>query len=109
MSYNRLRLVQQRAWREGVTAVITALFAVPLALGLFVAAVVARGLVLTVLWGWFAVPVFGLPALGVASAIGLSVLLVYTLNCAKTKGSLGDVFLQALSALGAGWVIHLFL
>lgn len=77
--------------------------------GLYLAAILARGLVLTILWGWFAVPVFGLPALSITAAIGLTVLLSYLLNHRKTTASLGDIFLQSVAALGAGWVIHLFM
>jgi hypothetical protein len=79
------------------------------AVGLFLAAVLARGFVLTVLWGWFAVPVFGLPALGIAPALGLTVLLGYLLNHKKEGQSLADIFAGALAALGVGWVIHLFM
>ncbi len=76
--------------------------------GLFLAAILARGFVLTVLWGWFAVPVFGLPALGIAPALGLTVLLNYLLNHKKDNQSLLGIFGGALAALGVGWVIHLF-
>lgn len=75
---------------------------------LFLAAVLVRGLVISVLWGWFVVPVFGLPALHVAPALGLAVLLNYLLNHKKGAASLMDIFLGALAALGVGWVIQLF-
>jgi hypothetical protein len=77
--------------------------------GLFLAAILTRGFVLTVLWGWFAVPVFGLPALGIAPALGLTVLLNYLLNHRKEGQSLAGIFGGALAALGVGWVIHLFM
>jgi putative Mn2+ efflux pump MntP len=35
-----------------------------------------RGWAIKVLWGWFVVPVFGLPALTVMSAIGVSMVIV---------------------------------
>lgn len=78
------------------------------AVGLFLAAILVRGFVLTVLWGWFAVPVFGLPALGIAPALGLTVLLNYLLNHKREAQTLGGIFDGALAALGVGWVIHLF-
>ncbi len=79
------------------------------AVGLFLAAILARGFVLTVLWGWFAVPVFGLPPLGIAPALGLAVLLNYLLNHKRADQSLAGIFGNALATLGVGWVIHLFI
>lgn len=38
---------------------------------------VLDGWVLSILWGWFAVPTFGLPALSIPTAIGLRVILGY--------------------------------
>jgi hypothetical protein len=77
--------------------------------GLFLAAILARGFVLTVLWAWFAVPVFGLPILGIAPALGLTVLFNYLLNHKKEGQSLFGIFGGALAALSVGWVIHLFM
>lgn len=37
------------------------------------AVVILRGYVLSILWGWIIVPIFGLPAIGVAQAIGISI------------------------------------
>lgn len=34
--------------------------------------VVWSGFVLSILWGWFAVPIFGLPPIGLAGAIGVA-------------------------------------
>ena len=39
-----------------------------------VAASMWRGYVLSILWGWFIVPVFGLPALIIPVAIGISII-----------------------------------
>jgi hypothetical protein len=76
---------------------------------LFILAILVRGFCLSVLWGWLIVPVFGLPALGIAPAIGLTVFLNYLLNHKKEESSLGDVLLGPMLALGVGWVIHLFI
>jgi len=53
--------------------------------------------------------VFGLPVLGVAPAIGLTVFLNFLLNHKKEEQTLADVFVAPLFALGVGWVIHLFI
>ena len=42
-----------------------------------IAGVIWRGWVFTVLWGWFVVPLFGLPALGLSQAIGLMLVINY--------------------------------
>jgi len=71
--------------------------------------------VLTKLWMWFAVPAFGLPSLGLASAYGLS-LIVYLLR--STSGckderewwvKLITPFFGPLLSLGMGWVATFFL
>ena len=41
---------------------------------------ILQGWVLTLLWGWFAVPLFGLPPLSLAPAIGLMVLVRFFLG-----------------------------
>jgi hypothetical protein len=91
------------------TVVATYLAAVVGVAGLYLTAILCRGFVLTVLWGWFVVPVFGLPALGIASALGLTVLLNNLLGHKREAKSLTDIFLMALAALGVGWLIHLFM
>jgi hypothetical protein len=96
-------------YQQESNQLVTFLLAVPTIVALYVAAILARGFVLTILWGWFAVPVFGLPALSIAAAIGLTVLLSYLLNHTKESVSLGNIFIQALAALGAGYLIHLFM
>jgi hypothetical protein len=54
-------------------AMLVALGAVGIGL-LLTVLVVLDGFVIYKLWGWFAVPLFGLPALTVAAAAGLSTL-----------------------------------
>lgn len=71
------------------------------------------GLTLSVLWGWFAVPLFGLPVLTVWQAYGLA-LICFTLRQhrhKKTDDSFGVAIGKALIAspllcgvmLGVGW------
>lgn len=38
---------------------------------------IVQGVTLMLLWRWFAVPIFGLPALTIAQALGLSLILGY--------------------------------
>ena len=89
---------------------ICAIFAV-VALGM-----VWRGYVFSILWGWFAVPLFGLPALSIATAIGLSLLIGFATyqhirepkderSTAQTVGYIaGTSFLYPLFVLGLGWI-----
>jgi hypothetical protein len=76
---------------------------------LCIVAVLVRGLCLSILWGWLIAPVFGVPALGVAPAIGLTVFLNFLLNHKKEEQTVADVFVAPLFALGVGWVIHLLM
>ena len=43
--------------------------------GLFILGSILRGWVLSILWGWFVVPVFSLPNLTVVQAIGISLII----------------------------------
>jgi len=88
---------------------------------LLVFSAVSKGYVLSVLWGWFIVPIFGAPALGVVPAIGLAVMLAYLSYRAyghqKDERSWSDQFLErsVMSvvhpsfALCFGWIVHLFM
>lgn len=44
---------------------------------LLLASAIINGYTLSVLWGWFIVPTFELPQIGVAAAVGLSLTLTY--------------------------------
>ena len=90
--------------------------------------IIWRGYVLTVLWGWFIAGLFGLPALGVAQAIGLCLVVSYltvdfssavrdqyvsklpddkSFECAVAQVVTG--YLYSTLALGVGYVVKLFL
>ena len=80
-----------------------------------------NGYVLTVLWGWFLVPTFGMPALALAPAIGLSLVvsfLTHQSDAAKEQeGSSMERFSKAVAhsllmpalVLGVGWVVQKFM
>lgn len=53
-------------------AVAAALFAIVAVGGWIVAMTLLRGWVFSLLWQWFIVPIFHLPAIGVAQAIAIS-------------------------------------
>jgi hypothetical protein len=86
-----------------------------------VVGVVLHGWTLTVLWAWFVVPTFRMAALGIAPALGLSMLIGYLtrqdINIEapeRTNGErLGRFIALALVApaltLGMAWVVHLFM
>jgi hypothetical protein len=79
-----------------------------------------RGYVLSVLWGWFAVPL-GLPVVGVVQAMGVALLvglLTYrSITTAKLEQSAQEKWTDAIAsaittpsvALGVGWCIKQFL
>lgn len=82
-----------------------------------------RGWVLSVLWGWFIVPTFNLPALAIAPAIGLSLVVGFLTRPATDDDerskhrSMGERLAHAIAlaiagplmALAMGWVVHLFM
>lgn len=58
------------------------------------------GLAASVLWGWFAVPIFGLPTIGVAQAYGIALVLRSFRGVMpedrKTDRSAGEVFVRGI-------------
>ncbi len=86
---------------------------------IFAAAIVATiwgGYVLSVLWGWFMVPIFALPALSIAQAIAVKLtvrVITYTdYTTAKKGDDEKEVWLDIIKAffiplvvLGLAWII----
>lgn len=80
-----------------------------------------RGYVLSILWAWFMVPTFGLPALSLAAAIGVAMVISFLTyqhsNCQEKEQSFGDkltntfgvAFIYPLLSLGMGWVVLQFM
>ena len=75
-----------------------------------------RGYVLSILWGWFIVPLFGLPALSIPFAIGFSLIVGYmTHQATKTEDEPSWGTLTAHAALLPafilliGWIVTKFI
>lgn len=89
--------------------------AILLVAGLLAASAAWAGFALSVLWGWFIVPLFALPALSVPAAIGL----MMVASCLRgrdfekqdEKGSevLARIILVPALSLMLGWVVQLFI
>lgn len=91
---------------------------------------IVYGITLSVLWGWFIAPTFGLPPLGIAEAIGLSVVVGYLMPerphaeqpaeakpespeakraaLGKSVATLFRPIGRALGVLAFGWAVHRF-
>lgn len=77
-----------------------------------------NGFVLSVLWGWFIVPVFQAPTLRIPYAIGLAIVVSMLTHQIDWKRAAEDDYpevvkllggsLVALFALGYGWIVRLF-
>ena len=74
-----------------------------------------RGYVLSLLWGWFMVPAFGVPALSIPYAIGLSVICAMLARDMKKdpdQPEMAELIITALAAplvfLAFGWVVRWF-
>lgn len=99
-------------------AVLGIIFGVGL---LMIASSIFNGYVLSVLWGWFVVPIFDAPSLGLIPAIGVALVAGYLTyqdhNCKRESKSfpeelLRSIFMAILKpsfALFFGWVFHLFM
>lgn len=96
-----------------MAAVFGSLFIV-LGVAAFIAFIaILRGFALSYLWQWFITP-FGLPELGIAHAIGISMIvgfLTYQHNGSEeaNKGVLAVTFLSPLMALFFGYIVHSFM
>jgi hypothetical protein len=97
-------------------AYVGAFIAAAVAVALWImGAVVVNGLVLQVLWDWFVIPVFGLPALSLPATMGLSLLVNYLTQSAaqateeNTTRVYVMMFVKPVIGLVAGWIIHLFM
>lgn len=97
------------------------LLVIPYILVLIALASIFNGYVLSILWGWFMVPTFGLPVLSVAPAIGVALIVSYlTYQSIDTQEKDEDsttklvkssimVFIRAALALFIGWIIQMFM
>ena len=70
-------------------------------LSLFLAAamvvgLIAEGIVIMTLWEWFIVPSFGLPAISITTALGIS--LILGLTTSNAASSISGVYRQSQSA-----------
>lgn len=79
---------------------------------------VVDGFVVLQFWGWFAVPLLGLPALSFIPAMGVSLLVGYLTHHVipdykghevKMSSTLYSIFAYPAVCLAIGWVIHLLL
>jgi|OM-RGC.v1.031168147 hypothetical protein len=94
------------------------LIAFPIVIVLFTVGAILKGWVLSILWGWFIVPVFHLPQLSVVAAIGVAMALSYTVNGLtsgkgnKDKDGVARILTMLLGpfvVLFVGWIVHLFM
>lgn len=88
---------------------------------LIVVSAVWRGYVLTILWGWFAVPYFHLPTITVPVAIGVSLIIGMLAHqqtdCEGKKRDPLDAVVHSLAAIALapaltlliGWIVTKFL
>lgn len=90
-------------------------------LALMVLSSMWKGYVLMILWAWFVVPTFGLPALAIAPAIGLAMVvsfLTYQSDASKEPEcefsermakAVARALLTPAFVLGIGWVVRQFM
>lgn len=83
------------------------ILAVILDLGFIAGMVCLNALALSILWGWFAVPL-GLPPIGVAMAVGLSTIVWLMTSSHKSEDELPFItyILKLVLLLEIGWIAH---
>lgn len=79
-----------------------------------VASVTFSGYTLSVLWGWFIVPMFGLPALAIPAALGVMLIATYLTKGVPTKAEQEEVkwyygWVKSLLALLIGAIYKAFM
>jgi hypothetical protein len=82
--------------------------------GIAAAAMILRGWVLSVMWGWFIVPAFGLPALSIPIAIGIAMIMSYLTHQiepddSSTAKAAGHAFGGPIMVLLLGWIVQMFI
>jgi hypothetical protein len=92
---------------------ITAIIATPFAIALILLLIIQQAWAISVLWGWFIVPL-GLPAIGIAAAIGISTTM--SAMRGRLKGpddegwkTIAKSVLQPWFCLAIGWIAKQFL
>jgi len=90
---------------------------------IYVIAVILNGWVLSILWGWFIVPTFNAPTLGIAPAIGVAMVIGFLTNKGSRQTYAMDkrefwekifveLFVSLLlpfTTLGIGWIVKMFM
>ena len=86
-----------------------------------VVSAVLNGWVLSIMWGWFFVPVLGLPSLSVVQAIGIAMVISYLTSHrdpeSNSNEDAGEKFGKAVAhaifyplfTLFVAWIVHLFM
>ena len=82
---------------------------------------ILNGIALSIMWGWFIVPVFAAPPITVPAAIGLSIIIGYLTSDLSLKREVSEdtteaviklimiSILKPLAYLGFGYVVTLFM
>lgn len=74
-----------------------------------------EGLALKLLWGWYMVPIFSLPALSLVQATGIAIIIgltTYHSNDLEKENSLmrlGQSIYCTLAYVAVGWILHFFM
>ena len=97
------------------------LLLIPTIIAFAILSIILNGWVLSILWSWFIVSLFGLPLLSIPTAVGIAIivrLITYQYNDLDLKGkSIGEWIGCAIShsifgpllVLFIGWIVTLFM
>lgn len=102
---------------DNETKLLKALLVLGIGIPMSIATVIWSGYVLSVIWRWFMVPLFGLPVLSIPAAIGIDALVTLVIPSQKpskdteqsTWSAIITGILKPLVMLGVAFIAKLFL
>lgn len=91
-----------------------------MAVAVIVISIIANGWALTMLWGWFVVPLFNLPPLSIPYAIGIALIVKMLTNHSTSSddkekdiseiiASIIGILLSPITLVLFGWIVHSFI
>ena len=84
-------------------------------IALTIMASLLNGVALKLLWGWFMIPTFSLPAISLVQAMGIGIMIGFLTqqHIPRDQDAKKEVFLfevvSPVIAIVVGWVVHLFM
>jgi hypothetical protein len=100
--------------------IMVAIVAILIFVGLLLLGAILNGFALSILWGWFMIPTFQLPEIGIVQAIGIGLVISFLTHQRMQsregedarkvlRNQITGALIQPIAALLLGWVVHKFM